>query len=203
VHLLRTTYRVGLLFAIISGLAIVAAPAALARPIICNAGTVKYTITSSSKTILETHGFGYATLGPGGSASRTISSTTSFTAGITVSTSASASAGIIFAKAEASVGFSLQASGTRTSTTSWTTSQSNNTGGLHRYVWFEGTKKGTGNWKSQRCGSDGTVWLNYNSGTWGSWNAQITGVLRCDQDGVVQDKFGTFSVEYKSVTTCS
>jgi hypothetical protein len=92
--------------------------------------------------------------------------------------------------------------GTRTSTSSFTTGITNNTTGTHQYVFFGGTKRGTGTWQKQTCGSDGTVWINGASGSWGSWHAQQYGVLRCDQDASIGSQFGTGSVQYKAVRTC-
>jgi len=104
------------------------------------------------------------------------------------------------AQAEVSVGFELQASGSTTTTRSFSVSQTNNTANIHKYVWFDGTRRGTGTWKQMTCTPSREVL--YGSGTWGSWEAQISGVLRCDMDSAILTQFGSLSPEYKAVLTC-
>jgi hypothetical protein len=189
-----------LLMTLVAPMVVMAGPAT-ARPLECNPDSMRYSITSSSKDILMTHEYRYATLDVNAYGERTISSTTTFTAGITVNASATAQAGVIFAKAEVSVGFSLMAQGSTTSTESFSDGVKNTTSKPHTWVWFEGTKRGNGGWKSDRCTNQGQ-WQSYDSGTWKSWNAQFSGVLRCDHDADIANQFGSFSPEYKAVKTC-
>jgi hypothetical protein len=185
-----------------TSVALIASPAG--APPLCQEGDVRYRITSSSKDILFTHGFRFATLDSGGFAERTSTETTSFTAGVTASASGTFGANVILAKAEVTVGFSLKVEGTRTSSESFTTGITNNTSSPHTYVWFKGTKQGTGNWAKDQCARESSRgWVEVNNGHWGSWNAQLDGVLRCDTDNAIQNQFGTFSVQYKAVRTCT
>ena len=166
----------------------------------CSPGDVDYYITSSSKNILFTHKFVYATLAPGASGARTSTYTTSYTSSVTVSGSAKFSAGIILAQAETTIGMQLQDSGTKTSTSSFTLTAHNGTSQYHDYVWFEGTRRGVGTWKSNNCVAGREK--PYGSGTWGSWQAQYSGVINCDDDAAILSKYGSFSVQHYAVKTC-
>jgi hypothetical protein len=199
----RGVFRRMLGVAVLAGsLTAIVAPAASARPLVCLPDSVRYNITSTNKDILETHGFAYATLAPGGDAHKTITATTSYQAGVTVSGSGTVAAGVVLAKAEVTVGFSLQANGTWTDSTQYSDGITNGTNSTHEYVFFEGVRRGRGTWASDICRRDGTGWASYNTGNWGSWEAMKFGVLRCDNDPAIGNQFGTFSVQYKAVRTC-
>ncbi len=172
----------------------------VARAGTCSPGDVDYTVTYTKKDVLFTHSILYVTLAPGGSATRTLTKSTSFTAGITFTAGATAEAGVIFAKASASVGVALKAEGTTTSGTSVSLSISN-TGSTYRdYVFFDGTRTANGTWKKYTC-VGGTEKLNA-QGTWKSWNAQYAAVLRCSDNLAIAAQYGTWSAQYKAVQTC-
>ncbi|MCI0581555.1 MAG: hypothetical protein L0227_01465 [Chloroflexi bacterium] len=166
----------------------------------CSAGDIDYTVTTSNKDVLFTHSVLYATLAPGGYASRTLTKSTSFTAGITFTFGATAEAGVIFAKASASAGVALKAEGTTTSGSSVTIGITNNTSAYHDYVFFDGTRTAKGTWKRYKCVA-GSEQLS-STGTWKSWNAQYAAVLRCDDDAIIASTYGTWSVQYRAVQTC-
>ena len=174
--------------------------APVARAGTCSAGDVDYTVAYTSKSVLFTHSILYVSLAPGSSATRTISKTTSFTAGITFTAGATAEAGVIFAKASASVGVSLKAEGSTTSGTSVSLTATNGGSGYRDYVFFDGTRTATGTWKKYTC-VGGTEKLNA-SGTWKSWNAQYAAVLNCDDDSAILSRYGSWSVQYKAAQTC-
>jgi hypothetical protein len=189
-------------FAITAALVVIAAPAAFAYPIVCNSNAVRYNTSATSTNILFTNQFAYATLTSGGHAERTIGSSTTYQASVTGSASGGVGVNLVIVSAEASVGFSLQVSGTWTDSSAFSTGVNNTTTKTHDYVFFGGTKKGVGTWTKQQCDSDGRAWHNIGSGQWGSWNAQHWGVLRCDEDTSIGNNYGTFSVQYKAVRTC-
>jgi hypothetical protein len=192
--------RIGIALAAAGMLIPIGAGTVAAIPLICEHGDVTYSITSWSKDVAKTHDYVWTTLAPGGHATRTVHSSFSFMASITVSGSTTGNANIIFAKAEVKVGFELQASGTWTNSEDFTTGITNSTSTTHRYVFFQGTRRGQGTWSSKRCSSN--TWQNYGSGTWLSFEGTANGVIRCDQDSLMADKYGTDSMEFKAALSC-
>jgi hypothetical protein len=195
--------RVGIVVALVSSVLTATASVAHARPIICTPGTYKYSATVSTKTVVMTHGLLYAYLAPGAYASKTLASNKTLTASFTQNSSGGVSVSAIFVAAGGSFGDSLQIAGSKTSSASVTQGVRNTTNANHQYVFFDGTTTGNGSWNAKLCGSDGTVWLDYNYGNWSSFHGQVVGVLRCDQDADIAAQWGYFSVPYKAVTTCT
>jgi hypothetical protein len=159
-----------------------------------------YQVSVSTKDVLFTHSILYVSLAPDAYASRTLTKTTSFTAGITITVGASAEAGVILASASASLKVALKGEGSVTSGTSVTLGVTNNTDKYHDWVFFDGTRTATGKWTKYYC-SAGVVKVT-SAGTWYSWDAQYGAVLRCDQDSKVASTYGAWSTQYKAVTSC-
>jgi hypothetical protein len=179
-------------------------PTASATVIICtpNTGT-RYRITSYTTAGVLNTGLIIATIPPAGSATREATTTKSYTASVTISTGTSVSASTVIAKAEVSVGFALQASGTTTKTESIAITARNTTTAYHDWIFFDGEKTGSGTWARDRCNSNGTGYiLNVATGPWKSWHAQIVGAVRCDQDSTIKSTYGGNSPQYKAATMC-
>ena len=180
----------------------ITAQVALAAPTVCDPNSTWYDVAVTSKDILNTYAFEYVTLAPGASTSQTITHTTTYTASVTVSAGTKGSASVIFANAEVSLGFQVQAAGSTTATNSLTLSTSNTTSSTHTWVFYGATKRGVGTWKGHKCSSNGQVVTTTGSGSWGSWDANHRGVLRCDSDTSILNQYGSFSPEYKAVKSC-
>lgn len=169
-------------------------------------GATYVTTAVTTKNITWTHNLVVATVAAHGSATRTLTVAKQLTASVTVSTGVEAEAGVIFASAKASVGFSLKAEGSRTDTDSISATANNTTSSIKDYVFFDGTKRGVGTWKLYKCQYDGHIaeWLYrvVGTGNWDSWNIQFYGVLDCDTDSAVKTKYGSFSVQYAAVASC-
>ena len=181
---------------------VVAAPAAWAVVTICEPGTIRYRVPTSSTAGRLNGGAVIATIPPGGSATKSVTTQTTFSASVTASAEGSFSAGIIITKAEAKVGFSLQASGSRTVIHTVSLTANNNTSNYHDYIFWDGEKTASGQWVKERCSSNGTVWTQALSGPWRSWHLQIFGAIRCDHDGVIADQYGTNSPQYTAARLC-
>jgi hypothetical protein len=159
-----------------------------------------YQVSVTATDLLFTHNLAYASLAPDAYASRTISVSNTYTAGITVTVGTSAEGSIIIAKASLAVGFSLKGEYSRTDSDSHTDGITNNTAKYHKWVFFEGTKTAKGNFTKYYC-SAGVAKVR-SSGTWKSWHGMDFGVLRCDQDSQVIDAYGAWSVEHEATLTC-
>ena len=159
-----------------------------------------YEVRVSNKDVLFTHNLLYATLTPDAYASKTVTHTTTFSASITIKVGAQAEAGIIIAKASASLEVDLMFAGSVTDSTSVTIGVTNNTSRIHDYVFFDGTRTAMGTWTKYYC-SVGTAKVS-SSGTWKSWEHQYFCVLRCDTDSAVASSYKYWSVQYKAVSTC-
>ena len=159
-----------------------------------------YVVNVSSKTTIFTHMPRYTTLAPDAWATRTLTSTTTVSAGIEFTLGSEAEAGVIIASASVKVGVTLKGEYSETSTTSVTLGVTNNTSNYHDYVFFDGTRKATGTWTKYYC-SAGVV-KTKSAGTWYSWDAQYDAVLRCDQDAKILSTYGQWSVQYKAATSC-
>jgi len=169
-------------------------------------GVTKLTTSVTSKDVTWTHKLVVASLAPGASVSRTLTSTTTLTATVTFTAGVKAEAGAIIAKAETSFGFQLQGSGSHTDTESVTLSKTNTSSSIKSYVFFDGTRRGIGKWVQLKCQFDSRIaeWVykSIGTGAWDSWEIQNTGVLDCASDAAVKTKFGSFSVEYVAVASC-
>lgn len=181
---------------------VVAAPAAWAAPTICEPGTIRYRVPTSSTNGRLNGGMVVATIPPGGSATKRVTTETTFSASVTASAEGSFSAGIIITKAEAKVGFQLQASGSMTVIHTVEMTARNNTSGYHDWIFWDGEKTANGTWVKERCSNTGTVWTQALSGPWRSWNIQIHGAIRCDHDLLIADQYGTNSPQYTAVRLC-
>jgi hypothetical protein len=159
-----------------------------------------YEVSVTSTDLLFTHNLAYASLAPGGNASRTITVSNTYTGSITITVGTSAEGSIIIAKASLEVGFSLKGEYSRTDSDSHTDGITNNTSNNHKYVFFEGTKNATGRFTQYYC-SVGVAKVR-SSGTWKSWHGMDFGVLRCDQDARIATDFGAWSIEHEAVLTC-
>lgn len=166
----------------------------------CSAGDVDLTTSVGTKSILFTHEFEVVTIPPGGSASVAIGYTTTYTSSVTGEASATFKAGAILASAETKVGFSLKDEFSKTSTTTVTVGAKNTTSSYHDWIFFRGTKKAVGTWKEYHC-VGGTETLKY-QGTWGSWNLQQSGAIRCDADSTILSQYGSYSLQYQAAIRC-
>jgi hypothetical protein len=182
---------------------VAAAPAAWAAPpIICEGGAIRYRITSSTTVGRLNGGAVILTVPPGGSSTVSVQTQTTFSASVTADVEGSFSAGIIIAKAEAKVGFSLQISGARTVIHTVSITANNNTSNYHDWIFFDGEKTANGRWIKERCSSNGTVWTQALAGPWRSWEIQTYGSVRCDHDSVIADQYGTNSPQYTAAKLC-
>ena len=173
-----------------------ATPVAHARPIICEPSTQWATISDKTLTRVVTHVKGIF-LAPHTSYSQTtsISKVNSVTAGVTLSAGASVSSNFILAKAEASVGVELRASGSSTTQTSYseTWSINNTSDSQRRYALWAGTVRWSGKFVYHRCNADGSAYST-SSGTWRSWTTMIDGTALCPAS-----RYGSATFEYKAL----
>jgi hypothetical protein len=160
-----------------------------------------YSVTVARKDTVYTHTVAYASLPPGGSATRTISRTTTLTGSIEIEFGVAGEGSIIFASASAKVGVTLKGEASATDGSSMTLSVPNNTRAYHDYVFFNGTRTANGRWVRYTCSAGVAKVSSY--GTWYSWEAQYYGVVRCDHDAQIEDKYGRWSIQYKAVSSCA
>lgn len=160
-----------------------------------------YEVSVSRKDVIWTHTIAYATVLPYGSATRTISRSTTLTGSIQINVGFQADASAIIAKASAKVGVTLKGEGSATDGSSMSITANNNTGRYHDYVFFSGTRTAKGTWARYYCSADEVK--TSSSGTWFSWNAQYFGGIRCDNDSAIATKYGQWSVQYEAVSSCA
>ncbi|MEO5964266.1 MAG: hypothetical protein ABIR11_02280 [Candidatus Limnocylindrales bacterium] len=166
----------------------------------CSSTDVDVSTFLTSKAAFFTHDFELATLGPGGTATETLSWATSYTSTVTGTGSAKFTAGAILATAETTFSLSLADANTTTYTKSVSLSQLNSTSSYHRYIFFRGVTIVKGTWKEYHCYA-GVEKVAY-QGNWGSWMLQHSGAVRCDDDATLLSKYGSASLEYQAAIKC-
>ncbi len=186
--------------ATIPAVALAGAPIALAG-VDCSIGDPPwYEVSVSNKDVRNTHQLAYVTIPPGGSATRTITRSTTLTGSIQIEVGAQADAGIIIASASVKVGVTLKGEASATDGSSVSITAPNNTSKYHDYVFFGGTRTANGRWTRYYC-SVGVAKVS-SSGTWFSWNAQYFGAIRCDHDSVIKNQYGQWSIQHEAATSC-
>ena len=147
----------------------------------CNtAGQWDVQISGVSSPHFLTHARGLVLpAGAGFTSSYSLTEQGSLTASVSATVTGSTEAGIILAKASLSVGVTLKASGTKTTTQNWTRTWTF-PGSSKKTEWviYETTKKYTGKYQSRWC-QQNYQYTAWKYGTWQSWNAYYDMAYNC------------------------
>ena len=172
-----------------------------------NYGQIKYTTNISSKTYARAHPDVVFTLAPGGSASRTLTSTTTVKGSVTGTLTLNGDAQAILVSLGASVSVELSFGVAFTYSDAWTIGPIRNSTSSYRQVTtFAGTRVVNGNATRWKCGMSPNTgwytWLTERTGTYFAINQTVTGMAWCTDDAAIKAMFGTWSLEYDAVSKC-